>query len=144
MKIPQITIYAKSSGVEIGPYEKRSEGKPKEGRVALRFFTMESPPRQVRFVVEPYEAFEISRKIAKGEDERGKSGVTHRFEGSEGEVVTKLSIESYERNGKTGYALGIRRGTEEINVPMTVDHFLYAGEFLRHLAVAQAWVESPA
>ncbi len=38
MKVPQLTIYAKSAGVEITPHEKRQEGKAREGRIALRFF----------------------------------------------------------------------------------------------------------
>jgi hypothetical protein len=144
MRIPQITVYAKSAGLEIGPYERRSDGKPREGRIALRFFTMDSPPRQVRFVAEPYEGFELFRKITRVYGERGKECVTHKFEGSEGEVVTKLGIESYERNGRTGFALGVQRGAESINVPLSADHFLYVAEFLRHLSLVQAWVEPSA
>jgi hypothetical protein len=65
MKVPQVTIYAKSAGVEIGPYEKRSEGRPPEGRIALRFFRMESGAAAIRFVAEPAEGFELYRKIHK-------------------------------------------------------------------------------
>ena len=53
MKVPHCTIYTKSAGMEIGPYEKRSEGKPREGRISLRFFKMESGSQQLRFVAEP-------------------------------------------------------------------------------------------
>jgi hypothetical protein len=144
MKTPQITIYAKSTGLEIGPYEKRGEGKPKEGRISLRFFTMESPARQVRFVAEPAEGFELFRKICQVYGERGKETVTHKYEGNDGEVVTRLSVESFERNGKPGYALAVQRGGEGINVPLSADHFLHAAEFLRHLSLVQAWVELPA
>jgi hypothetical protein len=143
MKTPQITIYAKSTGLEIGPYEKRSEGKPKEGRISLRFFTMESPARQVRFVAEPVEGFELYRKITRVYGERGKESVTHKYDGSDGEVVTKLTVESYERNGRPGYALAVQRGSEGINVPVSADHFLHAAEFLRQLSLTQAWVELP-
>ncbi|HEY6008332.1 MAG TPA: hypothetical protein VIU40_08420 [Geobacteraceae bacterium] len=144
MKIPQITIYAKNTGLEIGPYEKRSEGKPKEGRICLRFFTMENPPRQVRFIAEPAEGYELFRKIGKVSGDRGKESVTHRFDGNDGETVTKLTVESYERSGKAGYAFSVQRGPESINVPLSGDQFLHAAEFLRHLSLAQAWVELPA
>ena len=144
MKTPQITIYAKSAGLEIAPYEKRSDGKPKEGRIALRFFTMGDSPRQIRFVVEPAEGYELSRKIGAVAGAKGKEHLTHRFEGGEGETVTKLSVESFERNGRTGYAFSVQRGTESMNVPVSLDQFLYAAEFLRHLSLVQAWVEHPA
>ena len=141
MKNPQITLYAKNTGLEIAPYERRSDGKAREGRILLRFFTMESPARQVRFVAEPTEGFELFRKITRVCGERGKESITHKFEGSDGETVTRLVVESYERNGRAGYALGVQRGAESINVPVSEDHFLYAAEFLRHLSLTQAWVE---
>ena len=66
------------------------------------------------------------------------------FDGNDGETVTKLTVESYERNGKAGYAFSVQRGPESINVPVSGDRFLHAAEFLRHLSLAQAWVELPA
>jgi len=68
MKVPQFTMYTKSAGVEIGPYEKRQEGKPCEGRISLRFFKMESGSQQLRFVVEPSEGFELFRMVNKVPD----------------------------------------------------------------------------
>ena len=141
MKVPQTTIYAKSSGVEIAPHEKRGAGRPVEGRIALRFFRMESGASSIRFVAEPAEGFELFRKIHKVFRDAGKETLIHRFEGSEGEVSTRLTIERYERGGKPGFAFAIQRGKEEINVPTNAERFLYAGEFLRHLSLAQAWVE---
>jgi hypothetical protein len=141
MKIPHVTFYAKNTGLEIGPYEKKSDGKPREGRIALRFFTMESSPRQVRFVAEPFEGFALYRIITGVWSSGGKENLTHKFAGSDGEVITRLQVESYERNGRKGYAIGIQRGGEAINVPLDEDHFLYAAEFLRHLSLSQAWTE---
>jgi hypothetical protein len=141
MKVSQTTIYAKSAGVEIAPHEKRSAGRPAEGRIALRFFRMESGSSAIRFVAEPAEAFELYRKIHKISREGGREALTHRFEGSEGEVVTRLTIERYEREGKPGFAFAVKRGEEEINVPVSGERFLFAGEFLRHLSLAQAWIE---
>ena len=141
MKVPQTTIYAKSAGVEIAPHEKRSDGRPAEGRIALRFFRMESGAAALRFLAEPAEGYELYRKIGKVFRDGGKETLNHRFEGSEGEVVTRLTVERFDRGGKTGYAFSIHRGEEEINVPVGADRFLHAAEFLKHLSLVQAWVE---
>jgi len=141
MKVPKFTMYARSTGIEIAPYEKRQEGKPREGRISLRFFRMEGGSPQLRFVVEPWESFELSRIIESVSLEGGKQSLTHRFEGSGGEIVTKLSVEKFERNGKEGQALSIQRGDDTINVPIAHGQFLYAGEFLRRLSVTEAWME---
>ena len=143
MKVPQITIYSKKSGVEIGPYERRATGKPAEGRIALRFFRLEGKSQPLRFVVNPAEGFELSRLIDRICASGGKETVTHKYEGPEGETVTKLAVECYERNNRKGYALSIQRGEESVNVSTTADHFLYAAEFLKHLSLVQAWVEIP-
>jgi hypothetical protein len=144
MKVPQFTIYAKSAGVEIAPYEKRQEGKAREGRISLRFFRMESGAQQLRFVAEPAEGFELFRMIDKVYRDGGRETLTHKFESDSGEVITKLSVERYERNNRMGYALVIQRSDDSINVSATAGHFLYAAEFLRHLSLSEAWVEQEA
>ena len=141
MKVPQFTIYARSAGVEIGSYEKRQEGKPLEGRISLRFFTMESKGQQLRFVAEPWEGFELFRRINRVHREGGKETLTHKYESNNGEIITKLTVEKYERNNKAGYAMSIKRGDDGINVSVSEEHFLYAGELLRHLSLTQAWVD---
>jgi len=141
MRVPQTTLFAKNAGMEIGPHEKRGSGRSTEGRLALRFFRVESGASPIRFLLEPAEGFELYRKIHKVFRDGGKETLTHRFEGSEGEVSTRLTIERYERGGKPGFAFAVRRGEEEINVPAAPERFLFAGEFLRHLSLAQAWIE---
>jgi hypothetical protein len=141
MKMPQTTFYARNTGLEIAPYEKRGNGRPAEGRIALRFFRLEEGKQAVRFVAEPAEGFELFRKISRIHREGGKETLNHRFEGSDGETVTRLTIERYERNGRTGCAFSVQRGADEINVPLSGDRFLFAADFLRHLALNQAWVE---
>jgi hypothetical protein len=141
MKVPQVTIYAKSAGVEIAPHEKRSDGRPAEGRIALRFFRLEGKAPAIRFLAEPAEGYELYRRINKVFREGGRETLNHRFEGSEGEVVTRLTVERFERGGKSGYALAVHRGEEEINVPVGAERFLHAAEFLKHLSLSQAWVE---
>jgi len=141
MRAPQITLYAKQAGVEIAPYEKRSEGRPAEGRVALRFFRFEGGEKALRFVVEPAEAFELYVRMRKVYTEGGKETVSHSFATAEGEVQSRLTLERYNRGGKSGFALALHRGSEEINVPLSAERFLYAAEFLHHLALSEAWVE---
>lgn len=141
MKAPKFTIYAKSTGMEITPFEKRQEGKPREGRISLRFFRMEGGSASLRFVAEPWEGFELSRMIDKVSLEGGKQTLIHKFESNGVETVTKLSVEKYERNGKGGHALHIQRGDDVINVPAAIGQFLYAGELLRKLSVTEAWIE---
>lgn len=144
MKIPQITIFAKQAGVEIAPFEKRSDNRPGEGRIVLRFFRLESGGASLRFVVEPAEAFELWCRMRKVHAEGGKESLTHRFEANGSEVSTKLTVERYTRNNKSGYALTLQRGSEEINVPASAERFLFAAEFLRHLSLNEAWVEETA
>jgi hypothetical protein len=102
---------------------------------------MESGNPQIRFVAEPWEGFELFRMISKLSCDGGKESLTHKFEGSGGEIITRLSVEKYERKGKAGYALAIQRGDDVINVSASVGQFLYVGEFLRHLSLTEAWVE---
>lgn len=134
MKVPQSTIFAKQAGVEITPYAKRSDSRPTEGRIALRFFRLESGGTSLRFIVEPAEAFNLWGRMRKVHEEGGKESLSHRFEVSGAEVLTKLTVERYSRNGKNGFALTLQRGNEEINVPTTPERFLHAAEFLRHLS----------
>lgn len=142
MKKQQCVIYSKSSGVEIGPGEKRTDGRPAEGRVVLRLFKFEEGAGSIRFMMEPWECFDLSRKIAAVQQSGGKEKLTHCFEGSDGEIVTTLMVEKWERNGKSGCAISVQRDKETINVPLDESRFLYAAEFLRYLSTAQAWVES--
>lgn len=142
-KIPQITIYARHAGVAITPHERRSEGRPTEGRILLRFFRLESGSSAIRFILEPAEAFALQRKILRIADAGGQESLNHTFTGPEGEIQTRLKIEHWERNGKSGYAISVQRGEEQLNVPVQLEPFLYAAEFLRHLSLRQAWVEEP-
>jgi len=141
VKIPLFTMYTKSAGLEISPYEKRQEGKPCEGRISLRFFSMEGGSQHIRFVAHPSEGFELHRMINSVYLEGEKKTLVHKFEGEGGEIITKLSVEKYEKNGKAGYAFIIQRGNESINIPTTVCNFLYAAELLRHLSLTEAWAE---
>ena len=141
MKLPQCTIYTRNAGLEISSFERRAEGKPCEGRISLRFFTLGSGTQQVRFVAHPGEGFELYRLIKKVYLEGNRETLTHKFEGSDGEVTSTLIIEKFEKNNRTGFAFKIQRGGESINIPTSASDFLYAAEFLRHLSLSEAWVE---
>ena len=142
-KIPQVTIYARQAGVAITPHERRSEGRPTEGRILLRFFRLESGSNAIRFIAEPAEAFALYDKILRIVRDGGQESLNHSFTGPDGEVQTRLTVERWARNGKSGYAISVQRGEEQLNVPVQVEQFLYAAEFLRHLSLQQAWVEEP-
>ncbi len=143
MKKSQYVVYSKNTGVAIGTGEKRSDARGAEGRVVLRFFRLEEGGSSLRFLVEPWEAFDLSRKMVTVHEQGGKEKLTHTFDGSDGEVVTTLTVEKWDRNGKSGCALSIQRDKETVNVPADEGHFLFAAEFLRFLATAQSWVEMP-
>jgi hypothetical protein len=142
-KIPQITIYARQAGVSISPFERRSEGRATEGRIVLRFFRLESGSNAIRFIVEPFEAFALYDKIHKVVRDGGQESLNHSFTGPDGEVQTRLTVERWARNGKSGYAVSVQRGEDQFNVPVQSDQFRFAAEFLRHLSLQQAWVEEP-
>lgn len=142
-KIPQITIYARQAGVAITPFERRSEGRPTEGRIVLRFFRLESGSKAIRFIAEPFEAFGLYSKMHRIIHDGGQESLNHSFTGPDGEVQTRLTVERWARNGKSGYAVSVQRGEEQLNVPVQSEQFLYAAEFLRHLSLQQAWVEKP-
>jgi len=143
MRIPKYTLYAKGTGVEIAPCQKKQPGKGEEGRIAFRFFRMESGSQQLRFLAEPWEGFQLSRSINRVYKDGGKETLSHKFDSGETETVTRLSIEAYQRDGRKGYAFSIQRGNDSINVSAAEGEFLFAAEFLKGLSVSQCWVDLP-
>jgi hypothetical protein len=148
-------IYSQSTGVEIRAAHKSSEehGQVLEraGRIQLRFFKLtpkvkQDEVTQIRFVCEPDEAFGLALMIGQvaGSSAPCKEKLApHRFTNAEqgAETVTTLSVEKWERGGKSGYALTVGRGKDFISVPVLLTKFLFAGEFLRFMASEQCWVE---
>ncbi len=148
-------IYSQSSGVEIREALKTHEEKgqiiERTGRVKLRFFKLTPRTRpdevtQIRFICEPDEAFGLALMISQAASSTvacKEKLSPHKFStGEEGaETVTTLSVEKWERGGKSGYALTVGRGKEFISVPLPLGKFVFAAEFLRFLATEQCWVE---
>ena len=148
-------IFSQSTGVEIRSASKSNEehGQVTErsGRIHLRFFKLTPKTKtdevtQIRFICEPDEAFGLSLMISQvaGSSVPCKEKLNpHKFSfGEQGEeTVTTLSVEKWERDGKSGYALTVGRGKDFISVPTPLAKFLFAGEFLRALSTEQCWVE---
>ena len=148
-------IFSQSTGVEIREANKTSEehGQVTErsGRIHLRFFklTPKTKPEevtQIRFICEPDEAFSLSQLIKQVTNSSvpcKEKLNPHKFSaGGQGEeTVTTLSVEKWERGGKSGYALTVGRGKDFISVPVLLAKFIFAGEFLKVLSTEQCWVE---
>lgn len=148
-------IFSQSTGVEIRAAVKSCEERglvtERCGRIHIRFFKLTPKTRpdevtQIRFICEPDEAFGLSLMISKVTS----SSVTckeklnpHKFSAGEAgeETITTLSVEKWERSGKSGFALTVGRGRDFISVPMPLGKLLFAREFLRFLSTEQCWVE---
>lgn len=150
-------IFSQSTGVEIREafkaHEENGQVTERSGRVQLRFFRLTPRTKpdeltQIRFICEPDEAFGLSLMIAQvaASSVPCKEKLSpHKFSAGEqsGDIVTTLTVEKWERGGKSGYALTVGRGKDFISVPAPLTKFLFAGEFLRFLATVQSWVERP-
>jgi len=148
-------MFSQSTGVEIRSavrsHEERGVVVERSGRIQLRFFKLTPKVNpddvtQIRFVCEPDEAFELSHKIscvAASATPCKEKLNPHKFSSGEPatETVTTLTVEKWERNGKSGYALTVGRGKDFISVPLPILKFQFAAEFLRYLSTDQCWVE---
>lgn len=135
------TFYSRSAGMEIRAVTRKTDS-GKEGRIALRFFTFgDNGSESMRFVLNPLEAYDLYLKTLEIVKKGGKQYLTHRFKNRDGEEIeTRLRVERWEKNGKSGYAYALKRGdSDAINVSMDHVSFMYTGELLRTLATEQAW-----
>jgi len=148
-------IFSQSTGLEIRgavkSNEERGEVVERAGRIHLRFFKLTPKTKpdevtQIRFICEPDEAFTLSQiinRVANSQAACKEKLNPHKFSAGEQseETVTTVAVEKWERGGKSGYALTVGRGKDFISVPMPLQKFLFAGEFLRVLSTEQCWVE---
>jgi hypothetical protein len=153
------TIYCKTkerqgqgevtSGLEISEGVKRNEGPDDpirtEGRVFLRFFATDQPKEQhIRTMLEPWEAFQLSRLIQQAVAATEKVELRlapHKFTRNGEEIVTSVLVERWVKESRSGYAIKAMRTGRSYNVAMSETHLLWAAEMLRSLATAQAWQE---
>lgn len=147
-------IFSQATGLEIRDavksHEENGQIVERAGRIQLRFFkltpkTKADETTQIRFICEPDEAFALSLmigQVANSSVPCKEKLSPHKFNNGEGgETVTTVSVEKWERGGKSGYALTVGRGKEFISVPVPLTKFLFAAEFLRVFATEQCWVE---
>lgn len=147
-----LPVFSQKSGLEISAEMKETrEGNRVErtGRVQLRFFLLQSPTEgkttQLKFICEPFEAYDLFLKIKKLAHAPGKEKLTHRFKNGEEEIVTTVAVEHWQRGDKSGFGFSAGRGNDFISVPISHDQgarFFYAGEFLRFLSFEQQWHET--
>lgn len=138
-----------SSGVEISEGIKRNESANDpvrvEGRVFLRFFATDQPKEQhIRTMLEPWEAFQLSRLIQQAVESKEKVELRlapHKFTRDGEDIVTSVLVEKWVKESRSGYAIKAMRKGLSYNIAMSETHFLWAGEMLRALATAQAWQE---
>jgi hypothetical protein len=138
------TVYATNSGVEIRATSKVSaeeSATEMEGRIALRFFAFgDGDTQSLKFILTPLEAYSIYLFTAEIAKKGGKQTLTHKFQGEEGEVTTRFTLEKWEKESKSGYAYSLKRGeSKAVNVAMDFATFLYVGELLKALSLEQAW-----
>lgn len=138
-----------SSGVEISEGVRRpesaSDGVRAEGRVFLRFFATDQPKEQhIRTMLEPWEAFQLSRLIHQAVEAKDKVELRlapHKFTRNGEDIVTTVLVEKWVKESRSGYAIKAMRKSLSYNIAMSETHFLWAGEMLRALATDQAWQE---
>ena len=155
MKRRIFALYSQNSGLEITPEIKVNESKgSSEGRIQIRFFLLQAPgaagkATQIKFLMEPWEAHDLSARMEKVFNSgNGKEKLTHKFTPpGQKEVVTNLTIDRWERGGKSGLGIAVSRGESFISVPIGKDsasRFIFAAEFLKFLSTSQSWQDKEA
>ena len=147
-------VFSQSTGVEISAacrtVKEHEQIVERRGRVQLRFFKLvpKSNPNditQIRFICEPDEAYNLSLmigQVAASSAPCKEKLQPHKFSaGDQGDTVTILSVEKWERSGKGGFALTVARGRDFISVPVPLIKFQFIAEFLRFFAFEQCWIE---
>lgn len=129
------TFYAKTSGVEVSV---------KDGKIILRFFTFNNNNSRNdnlkgRFVLDPAEAFQAHLAVLATIKGGNSQKFIHKYNNNGQETVSNLTLEKWERNGKSGYAVVYRKEANpevKINVAMNQADFLYFGELLKFASLA--------
>jgi ribosomal protein L21E len=144
------TLYSQKTGLDITAEVKESKDKKtRSGMVQLRFFHLQAPTEgkttQIKFNLEPWEAYDLFLKIGKVFRDGGKAKLTHKFKnGDSVEIVTNVAVEKWERGDKSGLGIAAGRDKDFISVPINMDNasrFLYVGEFLKFLSTRQQFVD---
>jgi len=133
------TFFNKSTGLEVREYAREAKNL-EEGKVRLRFFTMDSSKKRLMFILDPDECYVLADRMKALLEDGEKFSLYHAFKMQNGEeITTKLSCEVWERAGKKGYSLVITRGDDRISVSFDEGRFLFAAELLKDLSLKTSW-----
>jgi len=117
------TFYAKNTGVEITV---------REGKIWLRFFTFgDSETKQVKFTMDPEEAFKTHLGIISVVKSGGKFNLVHKFNDKQ----SNLTIEKWEKNNKSGFGIVIKKDDIKINVPLDQANVLFLAELFKAMSI---------
>jgi len=117
------TFYAKSTGVEVSV---------REGKTWLRFFTFgDGETKQVKFAMDPEEAFKSHLGIISVVKSGSKFNLVHKFN----EKQSTLTIEKWEKNDKSGFGIVIKKDDTKINVPLDQANALFLAELLKAMSI---------
>ena len=142
------TFYSRSAGLEISATE---AVKPSRivGRVRFRVFPLEEGGRkqQVILMLDPLEAFRLSRLIRKAVSE-GRTfnrALIHKSEKDGSESTAILDVEAREKESSRLYgftvvrANGKKEGTRRVSIALDEDAMLFSAELLEKLAADTAY-----
>ena len=117
------TFYAKNTGVEVSV---------REGKTWLRFFTFgDGETKQVKFAMDPEEAFKAHLGILSVVKSGSKFSLIHKFNDKQ----STLTIEKWEKNNKNGFGIVIKKDDTKINVPLDQANVLFLAELLKAMAI---------
>jgi len=117
------TFYAKNTGVEVSV---------REGKTWLRFFTFgDGESKQVKFAMDPEEAFKAHLGILSVVKSGSKFSLIHKFNDKQ----STLTIEKWEKNNKNGFGIVIKKDDTKINVPLDQVNVLFLAELLKAMSV---------
>jgi len=117
------TFYAKNTGVETTV---------REGKIWLRFFTFgDGESKQVKFAMDPEEAFKAHLGILSVVKSGSKFSLIHKFNDKQ----STLTIEKWEKNNKNGFGIVIKKDDTKINVPLDQVNVLFLAELLKAMSV---------
>jgi len=133
------TFFNKSTGLEVREYAREAKNL-EEGKVRLRFFTMDGSKKRLIFILDPDEAYVLADRMKALVETGERFSLYHAFRLQSGEeITTRLTCESWERAGKKGYSLVITRGDDRISVSFDEGRFLFAADLLKDLSLKASW-----
>jgi len=136
-------------GLEVTEAEKplQEEYKTAEGRVCMRFFnTTQAKDTQIRYMMEPSEAFEIYvriSRVARAVAAHQEKLPPHKFTRDGQDTLTSILVEKWVNNGKSGYSISVSRAGKGHSVSLKEADLLYLGEILKQLSVSASFQMIP-